>query len=443
MNILFHPLHCGYDTELSKIGHEFYLLDPTWEGSLGQYKTRPLPSNFHVEWDREKTHLDVAIIGDHWKIMKFGLDKFVGPDVPLIFNFLADWGEPGSTFPSEWERRADTIVFLSKDSADRWSLQDPSKRRIIEYGIDVETHKGYLGIKGVVAVGHDIPKRGEKGKENLVELAKAIKIDLIGYGNEKFDFAIGPTPEYKEFIEKLRRYKVYVSPSRIASMATIEAMAMGMPVVTFPTFNNVDLMIDEYSCFVVNSVQQAVDRIHELLADDELCRSIGNTARAMVMGRFPVRKFKQSWEGVIHETTANALTNRIMKRTKEEEAVRRQQEEFRKATEWGKLRERADELKKKPENENRLTGMVLEAMLEGHNEEEARKKAAQIIEILAFKIGEVSKINNAERARGLRHSLDAVDKVTSVIMDSSIGTGIGEQDARKKALEIFQFVRPK
>jgi glycosyltransferase involved in cell wall biosynthesis len=289
LRVLTHPLHTGYDFELAKTGYEFYSMRGHWD-----YSQRPQPPNWHVIGDPEGPY-DVAIAGgkEAFSVMK-------ALPIPIIWIVHEDLTH--GRFDPEIERRCSAVVFSSREVAGRNDLHDPSKKRIIEHSVDGMVYRGWEdGPGNVLAVANRMKDRPEKGLDRLIPIARQVPVDLLGADNTGLPFSIGAAQGYDDLLSRYRRYKAFVNPSDVLSTSVLEAMATGLPTVTWKTINFTDLFVDGQNGFVVHSCAEAVDRLKTLLKDAELRRRIGRAGRADVIRRFGPRRFQARWRRTLRE----------------------------------------------------------------------------------------------------------------------------------------------
>lgn len=192
------------------------------------------------------------------------------------------------------------VVFSSFEVADRVILSDPSKKVVIEHSIDGRIYRtGDGGAGNILSVGNLIGHRQDKWPSRLIEVDRCRPVSLLGAGNNGLRCAIGAADNYSDYVARLGRYKVYLNPSDIISMAMLEAMASGLPAVTFEPINFKDLVVSGQNGFVVRSIQEAVDRLGLVTSDEGLRIRMGRLARAAVTLRFSPDGFQARWNALL------------------------------------------------------------------------------------------------------------------------------------------------
>lgn len=295
MNILTHNIHSGYDAELAKTGHDFFSTSAfkAWDPDL-----RKLPPNWHQIVEPGETKYDAILISHDFGLAK----KYASIDAPMIFNIIADCSE--GIFPGEIEDRCAVVSFLAKEVAERWELKDPSKKRVIEMGVDTAQFFKRTGdIEGALTVGHRIGKRWDKGHCPFVTVRQFIPLTLVGPGNEEIPGSVG-TVSHGKLMEMYSRYRMYFNPGPIIGISVAEAMLAGMPVVAFRPINLCGLIVNGLNGFVVDTVDGAMMRIHTLLRDPDLAMKMGEAARKSAEECFNLGRFLNRWNALFDGVAA-------------------------------------------------------------------------------------------------------------------------------------------
>lgn len=255
---------------------------------------RPAPEGARLVDAPDGTY-DAAVLGTERFIGKLGA-------TPIAFVCRTDFGR--------WRRPAALIekvaawVAPCKETVERWGMDGDPKAVVIEHGIDVEVFHGYQGTsKDVITVGNKIPERPEKGPDILREVSKRVPVKLYGFGNEGFPHA-QPYLGLTKLAECYRSSAVYFNPSHVTVCAVIEAMATGMPVVTLPVGNYMEMMKDRENCFIVRTVEAAVSRINLLLGNHRLGKDVGARARASVEHRFHPAICAWRWRNLLKKISS-------------------------------------------------------------------------------------------------------------------------------------------
>lgn len=292
LNVLFGQCHTGYDHNFARIGHTFYMVTDKW----CYEDVRPQPSNV-LPASQFKGKYDVAVggVAPYWPDM-------LKPKCPLVVNQLND----GEGFYQDIEDSVARIVFLCKETADKWPLRKPEKAVIIGYGLDPANYQPYIGDgRSVLCLGIDLPKRLDKLANSVDAITRAVQVDTFGRGNEGLISWRGIEKNYTRFQRLVRDYKVYLNPSYIINICTVEMMAIGAPVITYRPVNLKDLIVDGVNGFIVDTDDQAIKLIKHLIENESLRREVGQRARETVLSRFSFVSYKNSWNELLNSVVKN------------------------------------------------------------------------------------------------------------------------------------------
>jgi glycosyltransferase involved in cell wall biosynthesis len=288
MKIYYELTHTGCDREIMRSGFDFDVLHPEWNE-----EDRPQPKNSRLIQAAEGPY-DVSVVGT-----PHGL-RLAPKGVPLIWKSFTDFGK----WPKPNLEKIAAWVAPCAETVARWDLEGDPKAVVIEHGIDMDVFKGYSGKKKrVMTVANKIGERPEKGPDVLNAVNKLVDVDLYGFGNKDFVGNKG-FRGFRLIADMYRAYRVYFNPSTVTVCAVLEAMATGMPVVTYPPGNFVSMMKDRENCFIVSTPQEAANAIELCLRNKGLSRDIGQKGRESVMHRFHPGICAHRWRKLIENVAA-------------------------------------------------------------------------------------------------------------------------------------------
>jgi len=297
MNILTHPVHTGYQFDLAKTGHEFYSLDTPGSGeSFWDSKSRPQPRNYHRLRRLADAPVNFDLVLVHYDLGYHCLKQL---NLPLIFK--EHCLRAPFKVPAEWLDRVTYYCFASQAAAARWIMPPgfAPRKAIIGMGVDVQSGGGHeIRNGGILAVGQHIEARGnEKGYDNLRRLTERFRITVVGRGSEGIRGGVGPAEDYTALLRYYRTHRVFLNPSPLLGMSTLEAMAAGMAIVSFRTLNS-DVVRDGVNGLVVDTVSEAEKALKHLLRDKTLACVLGRRARATIKERFWSELFVERWNAL-------------------------------------------------------------------------------------------------------------------------------------------------
>ena len=118
------------------------------------------------------------------------------------------------------------------------------------------------------------------------------KIKEMGLSNVALD---GPKRQ-AELVEIMQQSDIFLLPSRLEGLpkVTLEAAATGLPCIVFRDYETPSV-VDGATGFQVQSLDEMMDRLGQLLADSALCRTMGAAARELAL-EFQWDKVSRMWE---------------------------------------------------------------------------------------------------------------------------------------------------
>lgn len=314
MRILTVNRHTAYLYLLSKTGHHFFVAGGERWGELAQ---RPLPENVvilnkPVDKRTIKT-FDLVIGHDPFHdLMHLGL-LAIRSRIPYIQILHGRRERTGyrRSFLRRWLKRiyCDLVlrtisfsklikfVFISPSVQSSWKLPG----RVICPGIPVDEMLPYHGEEEtLLIVGNDL-HREHFDFAALQELKRFLPVRIIGR-NPKIPEAKSAASweELKKLYSSCRAYlNITREPEDGYNLATLEAMASGMPVLTLqhPT----SPIKDGFNGLVAKDTNELVEKGRWLLEDRDLAKRLGENARYTVMERFSIQRFVNAWNNVLRD----------------------------------------------------------------------------------------------------------------------------------------------
>jgi glycosyltransferase involved in cell wall biosynthesis len=93
----------------------------------------------------------------------------------------------------------------------------------------------------------------------------------------------------------LAQFKLFVTATRGFPHASIEAMAMGLPVVAAPGSGAAQQIVNGVNGYAADGVADMAARIAELLCDPPLCRAFGEASRNIAQSRFALERMVEAY----------------------------------------------------------------------------------------------------------------------------------------------------
>lgn len=311
MRVLTVNRHTAYLYLLAKTGHNFYILGGEPWGVLAQ---RPKPENvFFISTTRKKfsSEYDVAIGHDPFSdLLTLGFNAFRNgiPYIQVIHGRLERTGYRRNPLRRLMKRvyadcvlgplvrkKLIEVVFISPSVKASWNIPG----NVIRPGIPVEEMGIYQGeVKALLVVGNDL-HREHFHFDVLLNLMRIMPVRIVGR-NPKIPEA-QPANSWEELKELYACYRAYLNITREPedgyNLATLEAMATGMPVLTLshPT----SPIIDGYNGLVASNFEELIEKAKLLLTDLQMSKRLGENARQVILRDFAIERFINEWNHLL------------------------------------------------------------------------------------------------------------------------------------------------
>lgn len=306
LNILTTPTHEGQQTLIDKTGHNFYMV-----GGRGfkpwDFHTKPLPPNHYLygaQAEEVKADVEFDLVLCQNRGMTFPFLQAVSQklNIPLI---VLDHTEPP---PGLTGKKLDEIkswignqnVYITEHNKTTWGNPNGI---VIPHGIDTEIFRGYTGeIASGISIVNQFANRDIFCGWNLWNAIKntGVPCDLIGE-NPGLSKSINNT---EELVAKVSKYRFYLNTSQYSPipLSVLEAMAIGLPIVTTAKQELPKIIENGVNGFISNNPEELVKYCNILLQDHELARQMGAQARKTIEEKFSLANFIQNWNEVFYNT---------------------------------------------------------------------------------------------------------------------------------------------
>ncbi len=322
LKILTFNWHEPYLCLLSRIGHEFLVVEPEiapggkirrWDDNM-----RPQPKNMRrVSTEQaleelERNHIDL-VIAHNVKDLVF-VREFELPKILVFHNRLTTEIEL-STVPidrGEYLEKVRTLlsgvsrVFISESKKNDWGLDGT----VILPGLDVSEYGGYTGAKAcALRVGNLLKER-----DLMMGFSTGEKV-LAGF--ESVTLGMNPSLPGSRLSRGFEDLKTFFRNCRVYlnctvegyedgyNLAMLEAMATGMPVVA--SFNSTSPIEDGVNGFISGDVDTLRENLKTLLDDPSLAARMGEKARETVREKFGIDAFLAAWQLVVKDAIVEFL----------------------------------------------------------------------------------------------------------------------------------------
>ena len=197
-----------------------------------------------------------------------------------------------------------TLVHVTHFNALMWD-SGRAPTTVIEHGV-VDPGPGWTGeLPRVGVVVNDPVRRGRLvGTDLLPAFAAVAPLDLFGMNTDQVPDVMSYDLPQSEMHDQLARRRVYVHPFRWTSLglSLVEAMHLGMPVVTLATTEAVEA-VPPGAGARSNRIEVLTGAVRRLLADPEEAAQAGRVARAAALARYGLDRFLHDWDRLLKEVT--------------------------------------------------------------------------------------------------------------------------------------------
>lgn len=296
MRILVFATHAPFENLLAQTGHSLVRVEPDSPEWFQASDFRPPAPNIQRIQSVEAADRVNLIIAQSPE-QALSIKDCPIPKIAVLFSAPPPWlvhklAEIESHF---------TFVFL--DAETRSQCGFCREAAIIPVAVDTDEFRGYTGeVPAILTVCTLFRERAHAHGYLLhQEVTQGLPTRIMGY-NEGFPG--GKLASYDELIDAYRRHRVYLYTGKIPlTMAMLEAMATGCPVVTVPTSETVRLIQNGLNGYVESGPAQLRRRLNDLLSNRELAMQIGSAGRKTVARRFGIGTFRGAWQEIIEKAS--------------------------------------------------------------------------------------------------------------------------------------------
>lgn len=308
LRILTWHTNGSYLYYLSQAPHEFFVLSKPGcpAGYGGRCAHIPWGDNVHdlpAEFAREQ-QFDCILFQDEQQYQKDQFELLSPTQRALPRIYLEH--DPPHEHPTDTRHLIDDpdvlLVHVTHFNALMWD-SGSTPTRVIEPGVMVPDDVAWRGDleQGLVAINH-LARRGRRlGADIFSAVRKQVPLELVGLGADMLgglcEIEHGALPAFAA------RYRYLFSPIRYASpsLAMIEAMMVGLPVVGLATAGMAAFVDNGYSGYIDTDVAALVEQMRELTCNPELARRLGANARRDALERFSIGRFSADWDAALRD----------------------------------------------------------------------------------------------------------------------------------------------
>ncbi|GLY47837.1 glycosyltransferase [Lentzea sp. NBRC 102530] len=288
MRILLWHVHGSWTHAFVQGGHDYLLPGPPdGIGPAG----RPWRA---TEVRLSEVDADVAVVQRVEELAR------VPDGIPVVYLEHNTPGTPGQRHPLA--DRDGTLVHVTHFNDLMWDCGS-TRTVVIEHGV-VDPGPLYTGeLPRAAAVINDPVRRGRAVGADL--LPRFAPVDVFGIGTEQIGTErIGGLGDHglEALHRELARRRVYVHTARWTSLglSLLEAMHLGMPVVTLACTEAVRAVPAGVGVASAD-VRELVEATRELIADPALARERGQRAREFALAHYGLDAFLRNWDVLLKE----------------------------------------------------------------------------------------------------------------------------------------------
>lgn len=193
-----------------------------------------------------------------------------------------------------------SVVHVTYYNQLMWDAPGTINSTVIEHGIpDQDIIYNGKKRKGIVVINNP-DKRGRRlGWDIFNKLRTVVPLDIVGMGTENYGLGEILHEDLASFIAC---YRFYFSPIRYTSLglSTLEAMAIGMPVVGLATTELSNVLENGVSGFLHTDLSFLCDKMQYLLDNPGFAAEMGRRGSTIVQQRFGIKRFVHDWENLFY-----------------------------------------------------------------------------------------------------------------------------------------------
>ena len=311
LSILTGATHETFETALSLTGHNFYCLyNPIWK--VWNETFRKCPPNYILLKDGEiPIELDIDVIISQQKV---GQHQYLYPlsrqyNIPLI--------QIEHTAPAPWytkkemrqikEMRGDRNIFITDWSRDSWGWNE-NDGITIRHGIDSNIFKPDTNIEKkpyILTVCNQFSKKvrewccGFKLWEQIIQPNTKESLPWKHVCDDK-GFSL-PAKNLQELIKEYQSAQIFLNTSLLSPvpMVLLESASVGCAIVSTKNCETPNIFTHGENALLSNDPLELRGFCIELLKNKLLRERLGAAARQLIIEKFPIDKFVNSWNQVL------------------------------------------------------------------------------------------------------------------------------------------------
>ena len=314
--ILSFNWHEPYLCLLARTGHEFLIEEP--EIVPGHYRhwdqnMRSIPKN--VSLISRNTARKILEHGEFDLVIAHNIKDLIEVReyiLPKIFVFHNCLSTELSLSKNKVNRKSYLMniksllkdvnkVFISEKKRQDWELNG----EVILPGLDIYDYGGYRGdMETVLQVGNQLQERDlMMGYTTSKKIVGNHPLITIGENSNIHNSRL--SDGFQDLLENYRSCRVFINTTVDEyedgyNLSMLEAMATGMPVVS--SWNKTSPLEDDKNGYISNDLNYLNKCIESLLKNPSEAIRIGKQGQKTLQDKFPLHRFLDSWQKVIHQS---------------------------------------------------------------------------------------------------------------------------------------------
>jgi hypothetical protein len=310
MRIFLWHVHGSWTTSLVQGRHDYLIpvLPDRGPDGRGRARTWTWPPSAIEVTPQEAAEVDVDVVllqrPEELDLVERWLRRRPGRDVPAVYvehnapqGRIADMRHPAADRPDL------TIAHVTHFNALFWDTGS-TPTRVIEHGI-VDPGYRYSGEleRAAVVVNEPLRRGRVTGTDLLDRFRSFVGLDLFGIGTA--ELGGWEDPPQDRLHDEMPRRRFYLHPIRWTSLglSLIEAMQLGMPVLSLATTEAPEAVPPEAGV-VSNRMDVLGTWSRRLLNEPEQARLMGKAGREAALARFGLERFLADWDDLLEAVAA-------------------------------------------------------------------------------------------------------------------------------------------
>jgi len=312
LDILTFSTHESWQSFIAMTGHNFYHV-PSPERKMWMVDYRPIPPNvrmIHGEPDNDQ-QFDLVLSQTSFQqfMVADNVSRIYGvPHVNVEHTLpLQAWSDDqlNQIVTSKKNSDCKKFVFITEFNRNKWGFNE-DEAEVIFHGIDTNIFKGWTGKdERIICVANMYHERGDllgwETFENVV-IKNRMKCMLVGDNQGMSRRATC----LRDLVTKLQESRVFFNTSLWSPIpiSVLEAMAVGLPVITTENCDLPRVIQNGFNGFISNDEAFLKEKLEWCLHEDNFkeVRKMGQNARSTILKHFGLWRFIDSWNNVFEET---------------------------------------------------------------------------------------------------------------------------------------------